>query len=187
MILARRAPAGLRERLRVAVWPRRCWGRSARYGLLRLGRLQGSPHSIALGVAFGIFSAFVPVLGTQMLIAAALAVLSRASLVGALAGTCIGTPLTYPFMWLGSYSLGAWLLGIDGAQASEGYGHLASVLDGASADELARAGGLIWPLLKPLTLGGAVLGCLAGLLGYYIVRQLVAEAARRRIERAANA
>ena len=38
-------------------WPKNGWGRLFKYTTLRIKRLPGSPHSIALGFTFGIAAA----------------------------------------------------------------------------------------------------------------------------------
>jgi len=73
MLFGRRAPAPALDRLRVAMWPRRSWGRSLRYANHRLSRLGASRHAIALGLAIGVFASFQPILGFQMLLAGCLA------------------------------------------------------------------------------------------------------------------
>jgi hypothetical protein len=156
MLFRRREAPGLRERLRRAFWPRRGLARSLRYRLLRMRRLQASPHAVAIGIAAGVFAAFVPLPGAQMTLAAMLAWLLRGSMLAALAGTFVGMPWTYPFMWLASYRLGALLLGHQVAGAP-------------TPDQI----GSIWPLLKPLALGGIILGLVAGAAGYWLARCVV--------------
>ena len=106
MLFSRRLPVSVASHLRQAIWPRSGWNRAVRYLWLRLSRADGSPHGIAIGVAAGIFAAFVPVLGIQMTLAVGLAHILRGSMLGALAGTFVGSPITYPLMWAGSYRLG---------------------------------------------------------------------------------
>ena len=44
-------------------WPKNGWGRLFKYTTLRIKRLPGSPHSIALGFTFGVASAMTPLFG----------------------------------------------------------------------------------------------------------------------------
>ena len=156
-----------------------------RYWALRLQRLNGSPHRVALGVSVGIFAAFIPVVGVQMLLAAALAYLTRGSVLGALAGTFVGTPVTYPLMWIGSYNLGAAMLGrkaaFDADQFRYGAAHLWSMVSAGSHSVLDGTVMLLWPILEPLTVGGVALGLVAGTPSYYIVKRAVTtyQASRR--------
>ena len=171
MLFSRRVPLDWHERLSRACWPATGWGRAWRYAGLRLSRTQSSPHAIAIGFSAGIFAAFVPVLGIQMTLAATLAYMVRGSLLGAIAGTFVGTPFTYPFMWLGSYRLGAWLLGHDAAHLDEGTQQIwrlfASGSTRIAAQIAGQAADLLAPIVKPLLIGSVILGLAAGLAAYY--------------------
>ena len=175
MLFPRRTSLAIGRRLQHGLWPRGGWRRSVRYVWLRLCRTQASPHAIALGVAIGIFVAFIPVLGIQMTLAALLAYAVRGSLLAAVAGTFIGTPVTYPFMWIGSYRLGAWLLGQDSAPLTSGVERLGSLLASATGSLPGSAGDqmpeqvarLLAPIVKPLLVGSLVLGLAAAGVAYY--------------------
>ncbi len=81
----------------------------------RLMRLHATPHEIALGCAAGVFAAFTPFLGFQMLLAGSIAFLLRVNVPAALLGTFAGNPLSWPAIWAASYVAGAWTLGYDPA------------------------------------------------------------------------
>ena len=49
-------------------WPRNGWGRLFKYTTLRIKRLPGSPHSIALGFTFGVIAAMTPLFGLHFII-----------------------------------------------------------------------------------------------------------------------
>lgn len=175
MLFGRREPEPVLNRLRVAVWPRRSWRRSLRYANLRLGRLNASRHAIALGIAVGVFAAFQPILGFQMLFAAAAAWLLRASVGAALAGTFVGSPLTWPFMWLASYQIGALLTGSPhNITFRELWRALAGIGAVAAPDMVGSAAGrLAWQVLYPLAIGAVPLGLLAGAVIYAMVVRTV--------------
>jgi len=175
MLFGRREPEPMLDRLRVAVWPRRSWRRSARYAHLRLRRLNGSRHAIALGLAIGVFAAFQPVLGFQMLFAGAAAWLLRASIGAALAGTFVGGPVTWPVMWLASYQLGATLTGgVQAVTMRELWLGLAGIGAIAAPDMIASgARRLVWQVIYPLALGAVPLGLLAGLAIYAMVMRMM--------------
>ena len=181
MLFSRREAEPVLERLRNALWPRRSWGRSLRYAQLRLGRLDASPHSVALGLAIGVFAAFQPILGFQMLFAGAAAWLLRASVGAALIGTFAGGPVTWPIMWLASYHLGAFLTG---ATHSVSLSELWSALMGLSAlagpdPGSSTAGKLAWQILQPLAVGAVPVGLLAAATFYVMVIRAAASAGRR--------
>lgn len=95
-----------------ALWPSIGWRRWALYLRHRLARLNGTPHAIAAGFAFGAAVSFTPFVGFHFLIAASVAYLCRASVVSAVIGTAIGNPWSFPLIWLGTFELGHWLMGV---------------------------------------------------------------------------
>lgn len=178
MLFRRRDPPRLGEKVRVFLWPRRNWSRSTRYVAYRLWRLRATPHAIGLGCAAGVFASFTPFLGTHFILAGCIAWVTRGSLLASALGTFIGNPLTFPFIWVASYQLGNWALGED-AKVSN-----IDLSDGIFHKSIEQ----IWPLIKPMTIGGVPLGILAGAVTYYLVKK-AAESyrnkrrARRRIAR----
>jgi uncharacterized protein (DUF2062 family) len=178
MLFGRRKAEPWVVRVRMLLWPRRSWSRSLRYAQLRLGRLPASPHAIALGIAIGVFAAFQPILGFQMLFAGVVAWLLRASVGAALLGTFIGSPLTWPFMWLASYHLGALIVGA-GHQAT--LDELCSALIGLSALASPQGSGpagaasetLVRQVLYPLAVGAVPAGLLAAGAFYAMVSRAV--------------
>ncbi len=107
----RRNPLSIIERLTLALWPRRGWLRQSTYVAHRLGRLPGSPYSIAAGFAAGVAVSFTPFIGLHFVLAAGLALLLRANVIASAIGTVIGNPWTFPFIWSWIFTLGHWLLG----------------------------------------------------------------------------
>jgi uncharacterized protein len=189
MLFKRKKRLSAAMRLRYAAWPARSFRRSFRYRLLRLLRIQASAHSIALGCALGVFAVFTPFLGFQMMIAALLAMALRGSVVASAVGSFAGNPLTYPIIWISTFTVGNVLLD---SSASAGMGKLS---DGAEAlgrsirevspDGVANAVQGLWPILKPMALGSLPLGGLGAVLTYFLVRQLARAQKRGRVIAAA--
>lgn len=169
MLLGRRNPESWSEKVRVWLWPRRNWSRSARYIVHRLRRLRATPHKIALGCACGVFASFTPYMGGHLIIGGFLAWITRSSMIAAALGTFVGNPLTFPFIWLATYHLGSWVLG---QPSNVGNISLSSSIFDYSMHKL-------WPLVKPMTVGGIPLGILAGSVAYFIVRK-VSESYRKK-------
>ncbi|MBS0244886.1 MAG: DUF2062 domain-containing protein, partial [Proteobacteria bacterium] len=92
MLFSRRHVGSWLNALRARIGSRLSWQRSVRYRFLQLAKLQASPVQLALGLAIGVFVAFQPIIGFQMLAAGLLALGLRASVGAALLGTFIGTP-----------------------------------------------------------------------------------------------
>lgn len=122
-------------------------------------------HSVARGVALGLFVSFIlPV--AQILLAALLAGLARGNLLVAAAATLLSNPLTFPAIAFAAYKVGVFLLG-DTAFAPP-------LLDGASTASLITGASM------PTILGLLVFAVLSAVLGYasvqilwrlYLVRQ----------------
>jgi len=109
------------------------------------------------GAAFiGLFVSFVP-LPAHMLMAAAIAVVTRCNLPLAVGLVWINNPLTMGPIFFFAYKLGAWLL----------HTRLTVVEGGMSMDWLTERFSEIW---RPLVLGSLVCGCVSGLIAYAVVR-----------------
>lgn len=143
--------------------------------------LEASPHAVGLGLATGVFVAFLPILGIQMVMAAMIAWLGRANVGAALLGTWAGNPITWPVMWVASYLVGIALLGEAGVMTVEELQRTVArlletspsrvgwfaVMDGALA--------ILWPVMKPLFVGSMILGLISGGV-LYVVGRRAAEA-----------
>lgn len=162
MLFRRRERPNLLERLRVSLWPRRSWGRSSRYVLFRISRLKATPYAIAMGAACGAFVSFTPFMGLHFLVGALLAWVMRASMIASALGTFIGNPLTFPFIWFGSYELGNWILGWQSTKTDI---HL-------SRDFLFSSFEKVGPLIKPMVVGGIPMGLVAATICYFLVKRL---------------
>jgi uncharacterized protein len=177
MLFRRRDQLSPVMRVRLALWPARSFARSFRYMLLRLRRIQASPHSIALGCAAGVFAIFTPFLGFQMMLAALLALLFRGNVFASAVGTFAGNPLTYPVIWVSTFTVGNFLVGSpanaemsDLPASAEALGRS---LREASPDGVAVAVQGLWPILKPMAVGALPLGGLTSLLIYFAVRHFL--------------
>jgi hypothetical protein len=166
MLFRRKARPSWSERLRIALWPRRSFGRSFSYYRHRVLRLEASPHAIAAGVAAGAFASCTPLVGFHFLLSFALAWAVGGSMIAAAFGTAVGNPLTFPLIWLSSFQLGQAILGRDEAAVSPLQLEL-------SFDLLWSSFATLWPTLKPMFLGGAIIGTVVGGALYFLVRSAV--------------
>ncbi len=158
MLFRRREAQSLPERVRTAVWPRHSWSRSSRYFLKRVLRLSGSPHAVAAGVAAGVFASFTPFVGLHFIISFVLAFAIGGNLIAAGLGTFFGNPLTFPFIWASTYSLGSRILG-----------HAGSFEIGAFHHNLAeKSFDALWPLIAPMTVGAVPLGLPVAVVVYFV-------------------
>ncbi|MEE9590622.1 MAG: DUF2062 domain-containing protein [Hyphomicrobiaceae bacterium] len=190
MLFKRRDPPSLSERVRVAIWPRRSWSRSTRYMVNRVGRLRDSTFAIAFGFACGVFVSFTPFVGFHFLLGGLLAFVGRGSIIASAFGTFFGNPLTLPLIWISSYKLGSWLLGGEGhfsaAVLRQGFEELWPAILNGSWDVSKSAIEMLWPLIKPMTVGSVPLGLLTATICYYAVARLVEAYKQRRGPRDAH-
>jgi len=139
-----------------------------RLGVLRLLRLNATPHGIALGFTLGLALSLFPIPLLGMLVAMSLAPLVGASLPAVYAGTAIVNPLTGPAIYFAELWLGG-------------------QLTGARLPSWADVGGYGWrewmqlfgELLPAFLLGAVTAMVLSSALAYPGVRWLVAAYRRR--------
>ncbi|MEO0635688.1 MAG: DUF2062 domain-containing protein [Pseudomonadota bacterium] len=184
MLFARRKKPDWREALRVAAWPRKSWSRSVSYVRKRTCRIAASPHEIALGFAFGVFMSFTPWFGAHIALGCALAWLLGVSMLAAVLGTLVGNPITFPMIWAAGVGLGNWMLGrsadIEPARGSEEQ-LLKAVESGWDYDRISVVFRAVWePIIKPMLVGGTVLGVVAAVIFYVVIRKFVAIVQLRR-------
>ncbi len=177
MLFKRRNPAKVGEVVRVALWPRRSWNRSVRYMMQRVGRLQGAPEFIALGCACGVFASFTPFVGFHFVVAGVLAFVTRSSLLASAIGTFAGNPLTFPFIWYSTFSVGRYILGGEGdfsvGRLNAGFGDMMTGIFNFSSDAFASAFDAIWPLFKPMLVGSLPLGLPIAIISYFVLKRVV--------------
>jgi len=75
--------------------------------------INDTPHSIALGVSFGLFVALTPTVGFQMLIVAVIGTFIKANRIIGVILCWISNPITFIPMYYGYYWVGGGLLGIE--------------------------------------------------------------------------
>jgi uncharacterized protein len=146
------------QRARLLLWPRVSFVRSARYTMKRIMRLKASPHAIAVGCAAGVFASITPLIGVQMVMAGAIALILRGSIAAAMLATLFGNPLSWPVIWWATYALGSAMIGQPGSAQAADFSH--------GADQ-------IWPILYPMLLGSVPIGLASAAVSYGIVARTV--------------
>lgn len=142
--------------------------RSIRYILHRMRRLSGTPHTIAFGFAIGVSVSFTPFVGLHFLISIILAWLTGANMLASAIGTFIGNPITFPFIWIGTFTLGNTMSG------SDPHGLLTlNMSDGLWTFIRSHSFEIVLPIMKTMFIGSIPLGMAAGLIFYWPVRILV--------------
>ena len=121
--------------------------------------LRGSPEAIAGGVAIGMFVAFTPTIGFQMVIAAFLATLLRANRPVAVAMVWLTNPFTAPPVFIATYWVGTFFR--SGPPIAEVYALLSDVMQKISCydywalhDQFTTFLAVGWQIFIPLLIGG---------------------------------
>jgi uncharacterized protein len=125
----------------------------------RIKHLNGDPHEVALGMAIGIFIGVTPTIPLHTVLAVLLAFVFRCSKAAAMIGVWISNPVTIPVFYLGSYKVGAFILG----------NSMPFDLKYDSIVELAKVG---LDVTLAMLLGGVVIGVPPAVAFYYITKRL---------------
>lgn len=161
----------------------------------RVARGSGTPEQIALGVALGVFVAFTPTVGLQMIIAAGLATLLHANRLAAVLPVWITNPVTVIPIYCFNYWIGRLVMG--GPKLREFRAEIADVIRFAEQAGIIGVGqtvrrllGLGMEFLGPLWLGSVAVGALLALPTYLAARRAViafrARLHKRRNDRASR-
>lgn len=142
--------------------------RTARYYFLRLKRLQGSPYSLAMGLALGSSIAITPTLPLHTVMIVSSTLLLRVNTIAALLiATVISNPLTFiPQYWL------AWRIGDFFFPDRLSWLRLKTVLttlmDQGIIDSLHTLSKLSMDAMLVLLTGGMILAIPLGLITYFV-------------------
>lgn len=109
----RRQKLSIFQRVRQFFWPSAGWGRSTRYVFHRVARIPGSAYSLAAGFACGAAISFTPFIGLHFILSALLAYIMRANIIASAIGTVVGNPWTFPFIWVGVFNVGRFIMHVD--------------------------------------------------------------------------
>ena len=155
----RRKPQSTLERWQQFIWPREGWMRALKYTWQRTIRLNGSAHSIALGLAAGAFVSASPFIGMHFLIAALIAWVFGGNIIASAVGTWAGNPISFPFIWLTTFNIGHLMLGTE-----DKAGDLPEFSFGLFIDAPISA---LLPVILPMAVGGLVVGTVMAVATYY--------------------
>ena len=147
------------EKWQQFIWPREGWTRALKYTWQRTIRLNGSAHSIALGLAAGAFVSASPFIGMHLLIAALIAWVFGGNIIASAVGTWAGNPLSFPFIWLTTFNIGHLMLGTE-----DKAGDLPELSFGLFIDAPMSA---LLPVILPMAVGGLVVGTVMAVATYY--------------------
>lgn len=150
--------------------------KSIAYYYLKLVNQSGSPEYIARGVAVGLFISFLIPFGIQMVVAYALAAVVRAAKIPAVALTWISNNFTVPVIYPVQCYIGSYIIGHPLHYEYVKNTFLKFIKE-ASYKALFDLGA---DLTMSFFAGGALLGLLSGLSGYFAALWLVGRYRRKR-------
>ncbi|MGI6393189.1 MAG: DUF2062 domain-containing protein [bacterium] len=142
----------------------------------KLVSLNDSPHSVAFGLALGVFIGFLPIMGIQMAVVLLFAFpFKKANKVAAVAGVWITNPVTvipiYAFIyWIGTFFYPA--KDLLTAESLKRQMREVLQLDGF-IDQTQAFLKLGADIFLPMCIGGAVIGALAMIPTYFITKTLL--------------
>ncbi len=144
---------------------------------------QGSPHSVALGFAIGMFVALTPTVGVQMILGAAIAQVLRANRLIPVALAWITNPFTIVPIYYFNYRVGQVFMGGDSEKGRQFIESLSkvSLLDfdhfiATMGAMLSKFGGIA----LVLWVGSLIVASVAAAISYPLVRRIV-EVERRKL------
>jgi uncharacterized protein len=181
-MLGRRIKPSLLRRMFRWLWPQGGLRRSWQYIAHRVSRLPGSNYSIAAGFACGAAASCLPYIGFHFLLAALLALALRGNLIASAIGTAFGNPWTFPFIWVITYRIGRWV-GFGGGAGDPDQidfeGRLSWAFSALLDLDFDLVAMIAWPILKPMTVGGLMIGLVVGPV-FYCLFHLIVSAYRGR-------
>ena len=151
-------------------------------------RLRGSPKAIAGGFSLGLFIAFTPTIGVQIVLAFFVATALNLNRPAAVLAVWITNPVTVPAIFSLNYWLGSlFWKGPSVSVVSHRLFELASQLTTldlwAIADQLSAVAELGMDIIVPLILGSIIAGTFSATLSYVILLRLLTFLFARRARR----
>ena len=140
--------------------------------------LHGSPEAIALGTAIGVFIAFTPTVGFQMLLGALVATVFRASRPAAVIPAWITNPVTIPPIYAFTYWLGKFFW--SGPGVGEVYQRLMAAMKNVTKlswysfhDQFMEFLRIVGDVFMPMLIGGIIVGAVLGIITYPVMLRAV--------------
>lgn len=179
----RRQKLSVFQRVREFFWPTAGWHRSTRYVFHRVARIPGSAYSLAGGFACGAAISFTPFVGLHFVLSALLAYILRANVIASAIGTVVGNPWTFPFIWVGVFNVGKWILRADGIAADEidFLEVLTASMKALHSLDFVFLFETAWPVLLPMLVGCVPVAVVVWFIFYLPLRPMISkyQAARR--------
>lgn len=172
------------------IWPRMGWSRVAVYLWHRVGRLHGTPHSIANGFACGAAISITPFVGIHFILSMLASWSARGNIIAGLIGTGVGNPWTFPFIWWWTYTLGNKMMGsaVETGQEPD-FLAIFTRLPGVTMNAMLKFQldsayfENVWAVILPMMLGSVPTFIVVWLAAYMLVKPFVTAYQAQRIAR----
>lgn len=149
-----------------------------RYQYLRIMRMNATPHSIAMGLAVGIFTGFLPIVPLQTTLTILLCLPLRGNPVVGFMGTWISNPFNWVPFYYFLYVVGKAMVPWDVPKMElEQFGALLKTFD---VTEFASFGKDLLECFKVMVMAGVVMGIPASVATYFLAYRGVLRYRRRR-------
>ena len=140
--------------------------------ITKLQELKGTPSTIDLGAAFGISVSFTPFIGFHSILAYFFTWLFGGNILAALAGTLVGNPWTFPFIWISVYYIGIFIL--DGKFSSvattDFYQTFKDSTHALLSFDFSQFDTDVWPIFYPMLIGCIPFCIAVWIISYYTIK-----------------
>lgn len=140
--------------------------------------VQDTPHRVAWGFAIGLFIGWLPIMGIQMPVAAFAAWRLRGNVLASLPPVWISNPITVLPIYYLCNRTGALIYG----QAAS-WERISDLLQKMQAYDFKSVTGGLYEVVIATVVGGTLLGLATAIPGYFMVKMLVSNFQRVRMER----
>ncbi len=145
--------------------------------LKKLLQLEDTPESIAWGASLGMFVAWTPTVGIQMIIIGVINTLFRVNRLAGIVMVYISNPLTLLPIYYLDYVVGAFLIGKGDTISREQFSQIIPATSDGVFDYFVRFfTGLLelgWDVALPTLLGGAVIGLVLAIPTYPLTKRFI--------------
>ncbi|MGF7156753.1 DUF2062 domain-containing protein [Bartonella heixiaziensis] len=184
MLFRRREPIDFVKRVRLWLWPSRSFSRSFSYIRKRILRISATPHKVALGFAIGIFLACSPLFGMHIILAIFFSWLLRGNFAAAIIGTIFSNPLTFLLIVMADYKVGYLCLSFFSNVNEISLSQIRTLFDGLTLSNVPLLFKGAWEtIMRPMILGGTLLGFIFAGLSYIGVYRAIARFQQKRYQK----
>ncbi|WP_455481113.1 DUF2062 domain-containing protein [Bartonella sp. B12(2025)] len=184
MLFCRRELIDFVKRMRFWLYPRRSFFRTFCYIYKRILRISATPHKVALGFSIGIFLACSPLFGMHIILAIFFSWILRGNFAAAIIGTVFSNPLTFLLIVMADYKVGYFCLSLFSNVNEISFSQIRVLFNGLTLSNVPLLFKGTWDLImRPMILGGALLGFIFGGLSYIGVYRAIARFQQKRYQK----